>query len=99
MLQPVPFRIKKIGVNISGKNSFFLAPIYKFSKRDFVLLINEVGIFIEKGKIDCYMEDAFNTISNRIILKPVYYSDEFCMEIDTLNDLKLAKSYYVNKHN
>ena len=85
--------VKKIGVNLTG-NVFFLAPIYKFSKDNFKLWLEEIGKFVEKGNTNVYAEDAFNKISDKISLHPIYFRDEFCMEIDNFDDLEKAKGYF-----
>ena len=51
----------------------------------------EIDEFVKKGKTKCYAEDAFNEISDKIKLYPVYYEKEFAMEIDDFEDLKKAK--------
>ncbi|MBU0628875.1 MAG: phosphocholine cytidylyltransferase family protein [Nanoarchaeota archaeon] len=83
--------LKEIGVDISGKNCFFLAPIYIFSKDAFLRWMQEIERFVKEGKTEVYSENAFNEISKEIRLKPVYFGNEFCMEIDTLEDLEIAK--------
>ncbi len=83
-------RIIKIGVELSGPNAYFCAPMYKFSKADFLRWLAEIDDFIMQGKINCYAEDAFNKISNEIVLRPLYF-EEFCMEIDTMDDLEKAR--------
>lgn len=85
-------RVVKIGVEFSGENAFFSAPLYKFSKADFLYWLNEIEEFIQKGDVKRYAEDAFNKISDKIMLRPVYFDDELCMEIDTTEDLRMARS-------
>ena len=89
-------KINRIGINVFGKNAFFLAPIYKFSKKDFLTLIKEIENFVKRGELEKYAEDAFNNISDRIDMRPTFYLDEFCMEIDTLEDLEVAKIFFKN---
>ncbi|MCK4429507.1 MAG: phosphocholine cytidylyltransferase family protein [Candidatus Aenigmarchaeota archaeon] len=84
-------KVKKIGISFFGDNAFFLAPLYKFSKLDFIKWLNEIDIFIKEGKTKCYAEDAFNNISEKIQLFPLFYDKEVCMEIDDYNDIKIAK--------
>ena len=84
-------RVTKIGVDFFGKNAFFSAPLYKFSKSDFLLWLDEIEKAIKKGNIKIYAESVFNEISGKILLKPVFYTEEFCMEIDTIEDLKIAE--------
>ena len=55
------------------------------------LSISEMDDFISRGKVNCYAEDAFNEISDELVLYPLYFT-EFCMEIDTMADLEKAKS-------
>jgi choline kinase len=85
-------RVVKIGVGFSGENAFFSAPIYKFSKSSFLRWLEEIGKFVRKGLIMNYAEDALNKITDTITLHPIYYNDEFCMEIDTREDLETANS-------
>jgi phosphoenolpyruvate phosphomutase len=89
--------IREIGVNLSGPNAFFCAPFYKFSKAGFLKWMSEIETFVMKGKVRCYAEDAFNSISNEIGLRPVYFTDEFCMEIDTFEDISKARAFYMSK--
>jgi len=86
--------VKKIGVGVFGENAFFLAPVYKFSKGDFDKWLDEIGKFVEEGNVNVYAEEAFNKISGQIKLYPVYYGDEFCMEIDNFEDLETARGYF-----
>ena len=51
----------------------------------------EIEKEVKKGNVDIYAEDAFNKISDKITLNPLYFSKEFCMEIDTMEDLKEAR--------
>jgi len=83
-------RVTKIGVDVAGPNACFCAPMYKFSKADFLCWLNKLGDFINQGKVNHYAEDAFNEISKEITLRPLYIK-EFCMEIDTVSDLERAR--------
>lgn len=87
-------RVVKIGVDFFGKNAFFSAPLYKFSKIDYLLWINKIGEAVKRGKLKIYAEDLLNEISDLILLRPVYFSNEFCMEIDTEQDLQKARSLF-----
>lgn len=85
-------RVVEIGVDVFGQNAYFCAPMYKMAKTDFLRWIDEMEIFINRGKEGCYAEDAFNEISHEILLKPLYF-DEFCIEIDTKDDFEQAKNW------
>lgn len=86
--------VTKIGVEFSGKNAFFSAPLYKFSKMDFLNWLDEIEKFIRnRGNLKIYAEHILNGISNKIMLRPVYFGEEICLEIDTEKDLNLARSH------
>ena len=87
-------RVVKIGVEFFGDNTFFSAPLYKFSKADFLYWLNKIEKFIKKGDTKSYAEDVFNKISDKLILRPLYFDEEFCMEIDTKEDLEKAKNLF-----
>ena len=86
-------RVVKIGVEFFGENAVFSLPLYKFSKSDFLYWLEEIEKFVRRGDTKLYAEDAFNEISDKIILHPIYFDEEFCMEIDTKEDLKMARIY------
>jgi phosphoenolpyruvate phosphomutase len=85
-------RVVRIGVNLSGPGTFFCAPLYKFSKTDFLLWLDKIEDFVTQGKVDCYAEDALNEISDDVLVRPLYFK-EFCMEIDTKADLEKTRIY------
>jgi len=85
-------RVVKIGVEFFGENAFFSAPLYKFSKSDFLCWLGEIKTFVKRGDVKSYAEDAFNEISDNLILRPLYFDDELCMEIDTMEDLERARN-------
>lgn len=84
-------KIVKIGVDFFTENSYLSMPLYKFSKNDFLIWMDEIEKEIKSGNLDIYAEDAFNNISDQIALKPLYFNKELCMEIDTIDDLKIAR--------
>jgi len=87
-------RVMKIGVEFSGNNAFFSAPFYKFSKSDFVYWLEEIEKFVKKGDLKIYAESVFNQISDKIILHPLYFTKEYCMEIDTKEDVQIARKLF-----
>ncbi len=87
-------KIKKIGVNFFGENVYFCAPLYKIKKETMKIWIKKMNEFIKNGKVASYAEDALNEITDQIDLLPLYYTKEFCMEIDSHEDLKIAKEYF-----
>ncbi|MBC8373130.1 MAG: phosphocholine cytidylyltransferase family protein [Planctomycetes bacterium] len=86
-------RVKRISVDADGADARFCAPFYKLSRGAFVAWCDRMTDFIENGRTGCYAEEALNKILDDVFLPPIYYDDEFCMEIDTLDDLKIAGEY------
>ena len=86
-------KIIKIGVNVSGSNSAFLAPLYKLTKQFFNVWLNQIEKFINKNRVNCYAEDALNEILYKLILKPFYFQNKICKEIDDIKDLELIIKY------
>jgi choline kinase len=84
-------RVIKIGVEFSGENAFACLPLYKISKADFLFWINECEEYIKKGEVNIYAENVFNVISDDLLLFPLYFDDELCMEIDTEDELEIAE--------
>jgi phosphoenolpyruvate phosphomutase len=86
-------QVMEIGVKIFNTNCFTLMPFYKMSEKFFLRWKKEIDVFIAKGTTDVYAENAFNAISHQLHLFPHYYLQEFCMEIDTPEDLELAQNW------
>ena len=85
-------KVVRIGVEFSGENAFFSAPLYRFSKSNFLAWLDEIEKFIARGDMKSYAEEAFNKISDKIILRPLYFNDAICMEIDNKGDLKMGRN-------
>lgn len=58
---------------------------------DFLCWLGVIEKCIRKGDTKSYAEDAFNSVSHKLILWPLYFSGELCMEIDTEEDLEIAR--------
>ena len=83
-------RVTRIGVDAAGPGTFFCAPMYRLMLADFRLWLDAIGDFVRQGQVDRYAEDALNTLLERIVLRPLYFSG-FCMEVDTAEDLEVAR--------
>ncbi len=84
-------KILKIGVNVTGINIAFLAPLYKLIKQFYEMWLNQIEKFVKNNQIKCYAEDALNEILSKHILKPFYINDVNCKEIDDFEDLQSIK--------
>lgn len=87
-------KIQEIGVNVFGQDAVFCAPLYKILKNDMQLWLKEIDQFIKNNQLTVYAENAFNNISDQLKLYPVYYTDEFCAEIDDEDDLIKVHNYF-----
>ena len=43
--------------------------------------------------MNIYAETVFNEISDDLLLFPLYFDDELCMEIETEEELEIAERY------
>jgi len=91
-------RVVRIGVEFFGKNAYACFPMYKFSKQDFLFWLNKIEKYIEKGEVKIYPESVLNEISDKILIHPLYFSEELCMEIDTKEDIEIAEHMYGEKN-
>lgn len=87
-------RVKEVGVNLTGENAFFCPPVYHLTPAAARRWIAEMGEFIRAGDDNCYAENAFNRISGELEIRPFFYSDERCMEIDSFEDLEEAAALF-----
>lgn len=91
--------VKYIGVRLNNKHAVFCAPVYKLSRSSIQRWVQQIDLFVNAGNVTCYAEDAFNQISDEIMLRPIYFENEFCMEIDTNEDLIKAREYFKHTMN
>lgn len=87
-------RVVEIGVNVFGKDAYFLMPLYKLLKRDLVIWFSEIENFVKNGEVTCYAENAFNKVSDKVKIYPLFYTKENCMEIDNLGDFQKAEKLF-----
>lgn len=81
--------IEKIGVEFF-ENALAAQPLYKINNKDWAFWINNIEVFCESGKRECYAEYAFNEVSDKCILKALDIKNQLCSEIDTPKDLEIV---------
>ncbi len=86
--------VRKIAVDIFGPDCVFLIPIYKLAGKTFAAWLDEMNRFRENGRLKVYAEDALNNLLPALALHPVEFNNQFCMEIDDLEDLNTVKRYF-----
>jgi len=82
--------IKKIGVDFFD-NAVAAQPLYKINKEDWMIWLEQIIAFCEKGQVSCYAENAFNEVSDKCRIYPYDFSNRLCGEIDTPEDLEIIK--------
>ena len=84
--------ITEIGINIKkADNVYFLLPVYKLSAKFMKKWMDEIAVFVSRGETSVYAENAFNSISSKMELFFIDIKGVFCMEVDTEEDLEIAK--------
>ncbi len=78
--------VKEVGINIFDDNCFAFQPLYKLCKNDILLWWEHVADFINNGVNNCYAENAFNEISDKIIIHAMMYDNYYIDEIDNPDD-------------
>lgn len=47
-------------MGVSGSSTFFCAPLYKFSKLDFLCWLDEIERYVKRKDFKIYVENVFN---------------------------------------
>ena len=82
--------IEKIGVEYFD-NALSAQPLYKIKRKDWEIWLNSIISYCENHKVNCYAEEAFNTVSNQCRIYPLDVKNELCSEIDNSEDLDNIK--------
>ena len=86
--------IKEVGVNTSGSDCYFVAPLYKFSQQSFLDWLVQIEQFIFEGEHTVHAENALNQIMDALQVKAVPINGIFCSEIDTKEDMDSVCTYW-----
>lgn len=85
-------RIIRISTKLEGRDTHFLAPLYRFCREDFQSWLAKITEYVNREDVNCYAENALNELLPvQIALHPVYIKDEICLEIDDFADLEEGK--------
>ncbi len=83
-------KIHRIGTDLFS-DAVAAQPLYKLSKKDWLVWLEEIASFCEFGNDRCYAENAFNRISGKCEVVPLDIRDMLCNEIDNQEDLKIVR--------
>jgi len=78
--------ITAVGVELF-QSAVAAMPLYKLNRGDWKIWLEEIVVFCDSGKRDCYAENALNNVSNRCLIKPCDIKGKLCAEIDDSEDL------------
>lgn len=81
-------RIREISVNIFGDDCVALQPFYKIAKGDMNTWLDAVELFVGKGDVKVYAEDAANTVFDQMDVRAFSYDGHCVEEVDTPEDLE-----------
>lgn len=87
-------QIRQVGVEFFT-NAYYAQPLYKLNSDDWAIWLNEIIHFCEQGKTNVYAENALNKVSNEVSLLPLDLKGQHCFEVDTLEDLEVARAWYM----
>ncbi len=85
--------VTKVGVEFNSNQDCFLAPFYRLSADTMEVWLREIERFVDRGETKVYAENAFNQVSDKMKVEPIYFNGLFCQEIDNLEDLSGVKEY------
>ena len=64
--------------------------LYKLNRQDWKIWLNNIVIFCENNKTNCYAEAALNEVASSCHIKAYDVRDRLCSEIDNQEDLKMV---------
>lgn len=79
-------QIEKVGVEFF-EDVLSAQPLYYLKKEDWLVWLDAICAFCERGETNCYAEKALNTVSDRIRLVPIDMRDMLLGEVDTPEEL------------
>ena len=83
--------ITKVGIEFFD-NAMAAQPLYKLLKDDFKVWLNSIIEFCENNNVNCYAENAFNTVSDTCKIVPLDVKNMLCSEIDNTQDLAIVSA-------
>lgn len=82
-------KISKVGIDYFD-NAVTAQPLYKLTKKDWKIWLDEIIAYCEADNVKCYAENALNDISNQCSIYPLDVKDLLCSEIDDAKDLEVV---------
>ena len=83
--------VKYIGVDYFEEDAVACQPFYKLKNEEWTAWKSKIREFCENGNTNVYAENAFNIISDELIIKSLDLKGKLCMEVDNPDDLNKVK--------
>lgn len=80
-------RVKAVGIEFFGENTYACQPLYKLCKEDWKLWKKTIAEFCNNGITNVYAENALNTVTNKMNIDGMDANGRLCNEIDNEEDL------------
>ncbi|MCM1231543.1 MAG: phosphoenolpyruvate mutase [Ruminococcus flavefaciens] len=77
--------IGKVGIEFF-QDAVTAQPLYKLLAADWKVWLDEISRFCIRGDVKCYAENALNTVSRHMALRPYDVGNALCSEVDTQED-------------
>ncbi|MBQ9195856.1 MAG: phosphoenolpyruvate mutase [Clostridia bacterium] len=84
-------KIQKVGVEFFD-HALAAQPLYKLTRADWQVWLDEICAFCQAGERKCYAEKAMNRVSDRMNLLPLDVGSQLCAEVDNPDDLSLVSA-------
>jgi len=88
-------KIKAVGIEFFN-NACAAQPLYKLNRADWLIWLEAIMAFCEKGNRKVYAENALNTVSENMQLYKFDVKGRICTEVDDAQDLEKCRKQ-VNK--
>jgi len=83
--------VQAVGVDIFD-HAIAAQALYQLKRKDWMVWLQEIIAFCERGETSCYAENALNQVSERCPIFPLDVKERLCSEIDNPKDLKNVKN-------
>lgn len=84
-------QIVKVGVEFF-QDAAAAQPLYRLRREDWLLWLDEIVSFCERGDRKCYAENALNALNGACHITPLDVRDMLCSEVDDPSDLAVVSS-------
>ena len=84
-------KIVQVGIDCFN-DALAAQPLYKLSKDDWKVWLDNIVKFCESDNVKCYAENAFNEVSDNCNIYPYDVKDMLCAEIDNPEDLAVVSA-------